>query len=370
MSRAVHLVRDDDVLLAGVVEDGTLTDLMAERAGEAVRPGDIFLARVDRRLRDPGAAYVDLGLERPAFLPDAGEAAATTVLVQVVRAAREDKAIEVTRDIALPSTRLVYRPFGAGIAVSRRIDADTARTWRPDPPGGWILRAAAAGAAQSDLDEEAGRLSETWRAIAAAADPDGAPRRLHRGPDAAARLILDLPPIDEVRVDDAGWRRSLVTWLEAIDPVLSGNVRGDPMDLREEVPPLCRPEVPLPTGGSIVVEATRALTAIDVNAGAASDIVQVNRQAARTIARELRLRNIGGIVVVDFISMKRRDARKAVVDLFRSLLEDDPARVRTARGLSGLGLFELARERRGQALADVIGGQPSHAIDLLNDGEP
>ena len=134
MSRAVHLVRDNDVLLAGIVEDGTLTDLMAERTGDAVRPGDIFRARVDRRLRDAGAAYVDLGLERPAYLPSADETAATTVLVQVVRAAEGDKSVEVTRDIALPGTRLVYRPFGAGVAVSRRIDANAARTRRDRPP--------------------------------------------------------------------------------------------------------------------------------------------------------------------------------------------------------------------------------------------
>ncbi len=309
MSRAVHLVRDGEIRLAGVVEDRTLTDLMAERADAAVRPGDVYLARVDRRLRDAGAAYVDLGLDRLAFLPDAGSVPGKTVLVQVVRAAREDKSVEVTRDIAVPGHRLVFRPFGAGIAVSRRLDPGAVRSFRPEPPGGWILRAAAADATEAEIGEEAGRLAAIWRGIADRADPEAAPRRLHRGPDAAARLILDAPHIDAVCIEDSGWSKSLTAWLGAVDPALANVMRGAPMDLTEEVPALCLPEVPLPAGGSIVIEPTRALTAIDVNAGAASDPVQVNRQAARAIARQLRLRNIGGIVVVDFISMKRRDAR-------------------------------------------------------------
>ena len=116
-------------------------------------------------------------------------------------------------------------------------------------------------------------------------------------------------------------------------------------------------EVPLSKAGSIVIEPTRALTAVDVNAGAAADFFQANREAARVIARQLRLRNIGGIVVVDFISMKRRDSRNALMDAFRGTLDDDPAHIRVARAMSGLGLVELARERRGFGLSEVMAGR-------------
>ncbi len=353
MTRAIHIARDQDVLLSGVVEDGALTDLMAERISDAVRPGDVYRARVERVLRDAGAAYVELGLDRLAYLADPGPAGRKDILVQVTRSARDGKAIEVTREIALPGTMLVFRPLGAGISVTRRLDPSLARHWQPSPPGGWIIRAAAQDATDADLAAEAERLSESWKAISQSAD-DRTPRRLMRGPDVGERLILDTPRVTEVRINDKHRRRSLTRWLETTVPAFAGRVDGDPMDLREEVPALLLPEVPLSNEGSIVIEKTRALTAIDVNAGAAPDVTQVNREAVRVIARQLRLRNIGGVVVVDFISMKRRDSRNAIVELMRGLLDDDPARVRTARGLSGLGLFEFAREHRGSALADVM----------------
>lgn len=357
MTRGVHLVMDDGIQLAGVVDDGVLTDLMAERTGDTVRPGDVFLCRIDRMARDTGSAWVDLGLGKPAILSDAGSGASSELLVQVVRAARSGKSIEVTRDIALPGRKLVYRPLGAGVAVSRRLDPELAQTLRPDPPGGWILRAAAVGASHEQIAEEASRLAGIWQALSDLAGGMAAPELAHRGPDVAARLVLDTPGLDEIRVDDTELRKALSAWIGSAAPQLSDLIAGSPLDLREELPALLRSRVPLPKDGSIKIESTSALTAIDVDAGAASDIVQVNREAARAIARQLRLRNIAGIVVVDFISMKRREARNAVVDLFCGLLEEDSARIRTARGLSGLGLFELARERRGQALAEVMAGR-------------
>jgi Rne/Rng family ribonuclease len=180
---------------------------------------------------------------------------------------------------------------------------------------------------------------------------------LHRAPDVAGRLILDTVGVDEIRVDDRDRLKPLRSWLKATAPSLADAVRGDPLDLTEEVPALLSAEIPLSKGGSIVIEPTRALTAIDVNAGGAADYFQVNREASRAIARQLRLRNIGGIVVVDFISMKRRDSRNALVDAFRGALDGDPAHIRMSRGMSGLGLIELARERRGLGLAEVMGGQ-------------
>ena len=354
MSREVHVVRDREILIAGVVENGDLTDLLAERIGEEPRPGDIYLGRLDRTVADRGVAYIDLGLEKPAHLQDAGSVAAKELMVQVVRTARAGKPVEVSCDISIPGTRLVYRPFGAGVVVSKRLDPESARSWTPGPPGGWIMRRAAAGSGKAEIDQESSSLADCWRQISDAASGAVPPCRIHRGPDVAARLILDTPNITAIRVDNDGYRKSLSAWLGSHVPDLSETLCGGAKDLAEETPELLRSEVPLPKGGSIVIETTSALTAIDVNAGAAADVVQVNRQAARTIARQLRLRNICGIVVVDFISMKRREARNTVVDLFRGLLDEDPAHIRTSRGLSGLGLFELARERRGNTLADVL----------------
>ena len=183
------------------------------------------------------------------------------------------------------------------------------------------------------------------------------PKSLYSAPDAAGRLILDTLDIEEIRVADRERQNALRLWLKSAIPGLADSARGDPLDLAEEIPALLSPEISLSKGASIVIEPTRALTAIDVNAGGAADFFQVNREAARVIARQLRLRNIGGIVVVDFISMKRRDSRNALVDAFRGALDDDPAHVRMSRAMSGLGLVELARERRGLGLAEVMGGR-------------
>ncbi len=356
MSRGVHILVTDGVLLAGVVEDGVLTDLMAERTDEQLRPGDVYLGRIDRRLRETGAAFVDLGLDEPAYLQDAGDGPRETLIVQISRSARDGKSAEVTRDIALPGSLLIYRPFGGGVAVSRRLDPDMATRWRPEPPGGWIVRRAAAAATDHDISTEASRLAERWRMIFEAADDGAAPRSLFSAPDAAGRLILDTVDIDEIRIEGRGRQSAMRLWLKSTIPGLVDAVGGDPLDLAEETPALLCAEIPLSKGASIIIEPTRALTAIDVNAGAAADFFQVNREAARTIARQLRLRNIGGIVVVDFISMRRRDSRNALMEAFRGALEDDPAHVRASRTMSGLGLVELARERRGLGLAEVMTG--------------
>jgi len=357
MSRGVHVVDVDGVLLAGVVDGGVLTDLLAEPVDERPRPGDVYLGRIDRRVRDTGSAFVDLGLDAPAYLPDVGEGSSERLVVQITRIGRDEKSDEVTRDVALPGKLLVYRPFGAGIAVSRKLDSEMAARWQPEPPGGWIIRRSAAQATDRDIAEETSRLADRWRQILEARQHGEEPMLLHRAPDAAGRLILDTPGIDDIRVADAGRRAALKAWLKVTVPALAEKARGDPLDLAEEVPALLSSEVPLSKGASILIEPTSALTAIDVNAGGATDLFQVNREAAREIARQLRLRNLGGIVVVDFVSMKRRDARTAVVDAFRTAIDGDPAQVRMSRSMSGLGLVELARERRGAGLSEVMHGR-------------
>ena len=357
MSRGVHVIDIDGVLLAGIVDGGHLTDLMAEPVDDRPRPGDVHFGRIDRRVRDTGSAFVDIGLKTPAYLPDLGEGSSDGLIVQIARLGRDGKSDEVTRDIALPGKLLVYRPFGAGIAVSRKLDSEMAARWQPEPPGGWIIRQAAAQAADRDIAEETARLADHWRQILEARQQSEEPRLLHRAPDVAGRLILDTADIDDIRVAEVGRRTTLKAWLRVTIPASAEMVRGDPLDLAEEVPALLSSEVSLSKGASILIEPTSALTAVDVNAGGATDLFQVNREAAREIARQLRLRNIGGIVVIDFISMKRRDARTGVVDAFRNAIDGDPAQVRMSRSMSGLGLVELARERRGAGLSEVISGR-------------
>jgi Rne/Rng family ribonuclease len=202
--------------------------------------------------------------------------------------------------------------------------------------------------------DEATRLARRWEAIADRAEATRAPALLEPAPGAARRLILDHPDAARIVVDGGALLRPLQRWAEAAVPDLASRIAAGAAPLGDALDALLSPTVPLPSGGSITIEATRALTVIDVDGGRAPDHVRANREAALEIARQMRLRNIGGIVVVDFISMRRGGDRAALLNAFRGALADDPLKVQLGEALSPLGLAELARERRGQALADVV----------------
>ncbi len=172
----------------------------------------------------------------------------------------------------------------------------------------------------------------------------------------AERLILDHPDLVAIRVSPVPRHRALKAWLCRAAPELAERLHREPVDLLDHVPALLDPEVPLAGGGSLAIEPTRALTAIDVDAGAARDPLAANLAAAAEIGRQLRLRNIGGLVVVDFISLDRAEARAQVMQRLRGAVAEDPAQLRLSAGFSALGLVELARQRRGRSLAEAVAG--------------
>ncbi|MEE8272730.1 MAG: ribonuclease E/G [Alphaproteobacteria bacterium] len=356
MSRAVHVAEADGVLYAAVIEDGRPTDLLAEPIGRLDHPGDVVLGTVARVDRAAGAAFVDLGIGRPAFVPlRRSMAAGGAVAVQIVNAARDDKGAEATTDIALAGRYLVHLPHRATVTLSRALDAGARLRWRRVLHGGWIVRRSAESVPDDAVIAEAGQLTARWRAIDSAAAAARPPACLQRGPDAGQRLILDTQGVGEIRVEPPARARSLGDWLRRTAPDLSHRLAPGATAIAEALPALLTPMVPLPGGGSIVIEPTRAVTAIDVDAGAA-DPFRANQAAACEIARQLRLRNIGGLVVIDFISMKRREDRAALVDTLKRALDGDPASVRLGGGVSRLGLVELARQRRGLSLAEAVAG--------------
>ncbi|WP_342235748.1 ribonuclease E/G [Inquilinus sp. OTU3971] len=357
--KAVEITATDGVLLAGVVIDGRLTDLAAERLSRPSLSGAVVLARVEKVDRVSAAAFLDIGTGRSAFLPLRGPdadslRAGAPVIVQIVADPRGEKGAEATRDVALPGAGLIHLPFSSAMAVSSRLGPAAKRDWQQRLEGGWIVRAASAGMAVDTVLDEATRLARRWEAIADRAEATRAPALLEPAPGAARRLILDHPDAARIVVDGAALLPPLQRWATAAVPELAPRIAAGAAPLGDALDTLLSPTVPLPSGGSITIEATRALTAIDVDGGRAPDHVRANREAAVEIARQLRLRNIGGTVVVDFISMRRGGDRAALLNAFRGALADDPLRVQLSESLSPLGLAELARERRGQALADVV----------------
>lgn len=371
MAAELQVAVDAGVLFAGVARDGRLTDLLADRLDRPGLTGAVLLGKLLRVDAVAAAGFVALGLDRPGYLPlrdpaqRAALAAGQTVLVQVTAEARDGKGVELTLDIALPGRFLVHTPRTPGIAVSRTLAAEAAAAWRArlggrggqQGEGGWIVRSAAAAVPEAAVLAEAEMLAARWRAIAARAAGAVPPVLLEPAPDPARRLILDHPEVSAIRVAVPEQMSALAAWLRQAAPELAApeRLRREPVELLDAVPDLLLPEVTLPSGGSLAIETTRALTAVDVDTGRARDPLVANREAARVLAAQLRLRNIGGLVVIDFISMPRAADRRKVLEELRAALANDPATPHMGRGFSEFGLVELVRRRRGRSLAEVFG---------------
>jgi ribonuclease E/ribonuclease G len=391
---------DGCVRVAALRASGRLADLFVECDARPSLTGAVVLGRVERIAPALDAAFVDLGEAgggRPGLLAagdirDAGDAsdkadtrdkarrgahagerlrAGQMVVVQVKADAVGAKGPVLTMDVALPGRFLVHVPKGRGIAVSRRLGAGDARAAlmarlsAATVGEGWIARAGAATVDPALLSLEADALAAAWSAMAAAAAAGGAPRRLAAAPGVLERALTELAVTAPVRilVDDAGLAGALARWCDERAPDLAGAVvrhKGPPglfdmRDLDSAIAALAGPRVPLAGGGSLVIEPTEALTAIDVNAGERSNALAVNLEAAAEIARQIRLRNIGGIVVVDFVNMRGRGDGERLLGALAGAVADDPVQTQVY-GMSALGLVELTRARRGPSLAVALGG--------------
>ncbi|WP_035678277.1 ribonuclease E/G [Azospirillum brasilense] len=389
--------RDGPLTRAAVLTGGRLTDLYIDYAERPSLLGHVFLGRVERIATGLDGAFVDLGTGKSGLLsaldargpkgrPKAkGERIGNllrtgqTVLVQVKADATGAKGPSLTMDITLPGRFLVHAPLGRDVAVSKRLGSgpertELARRIQDIAPGaGWIVRAGAAPAPDGLLAAESDALHLAWRSIRDAAERGGGPSLLLTGPDAPRRALIEhgATAPSRIIVDDAALARDLAEWCADRAPDLEERVEPfdarflaapsdgrqrlfDLRDLDAEIETLLGTRVPLSGGGSLVIERTEAMTVVDVNAGERGNPLDVNLEAAAEIARQLRLRNAGGIVVVDFVNMRNRGDAERLLNALSRAVEDDPAQTQVY-GLSKLGLVEMTRARRGTALAELLG---------------
>jgi ribonuclease G len=349
---------DPQGIRLALLEGERLAELHLE-GQRASRVGDIYLGRVQRMAPAIDAAFVDIGVGRNAFLhaddfaldEDAPELQLhQPILVQVFRDEVPGKGARVRRGASLPGRYLVLLAPGSGVAVSTRInDPDErqrlieATEGAGDMGVGWIVRTAAIGVDESALEREATALHECWSDIQGAVATSKAPCRLHRDLDGVERWLRDRASAEiiELWVDSEALEHAVAAALEQVAPVLVDRVqihRGTPslferFGVEQQLSNLSDRGVPLPSGGSLVVESTEALVAIDVNSGrdlgAASleeTALATNREAALEVARQIRLRDLAGIIVVDFIDMCDASGWEAVL----RILEDELARDRAA----------------------------------------
>lgn len=343
-----------------LVRDGRLADLVLVRP--ELLTGAVVLGRVVEVAPKLGAVFIDIGQDKPGFLQGKGLTQGALVLAQVKADAQGGKGATLTTEISLSGRCLAYSPFRPGLAVSRKLaEEKRERLLERLAPlvaedEGVVVRTHATTAAEGELEAELEALRGRWAAILAAQGQASkgqgrAPAVLWR-PDPLLRLLADNPGVSRVLVDDAAL-------LAAVREVFAGPVeqyRDGPLfdlyDIEDAVQAALDPVVPLACGGRVTIEPTAALTAIDVDSGGASAI-EANTQAVAVIARQLRLRNIAGQIVVDFVSTGKGKGPvfKLVTALKQAVARD--AIATHVIGVTPLGLVELTRERKGPSLAEL-----------------
>lgn len=366
---------------AAVVEDGRLEEYRSERAAEGSLVGNIYKGRVMNLERGIGAAFVDLGVGRNGFLhvsacPGAPAriedrfAVGDDAIVQVTRESIGSKGPMLSGDLSLPGRFLVLLPFAKAGGVSRRIGGEDDRTKLRElvrdlerrTGAALIVRTAAADQGRRELLRDLRELKRVWASIEARGAAEPAPALLYEEKDLVARALRDLVDreVKTIVVDTPEALARAREVMAAIQPGLAERLRlhagKEPLfhahGIEEQVDRLHARRVPLPGGGSVVFDRTEALVAVDVNSGRTREeeleetALRTDLEAAETIARELRLRDLGGVIVVDFIDLREAAHGKALERAFREALARDRARVRPGR-LGDFGIFPLTRQRRG-----------------------
>jgi ribonuclease G len=365
------------------LEDERVVEFHHERDDDARLRGSIYLGRITRIDKGLGAAFIDIGVKQAAFLPlgeaDTPVVEGAKVIVQVEREGQADKGPRVTTRASLAGVHLILLPGRRGISVSERI-VDKGERSRlaalvkavAAADEGFMVRTAAAGAQDLQVREEAAALRMSWKEMSDQGRDRPPPAILYRQPAVDLRLLRDNgSQFDEVLYDQRNAATAAESWCRTVQPALvpriafrrSAEWTPGPTEIMEQVESALQPRVALSEGGDIVIEPTEAMTVIDVNARSAGSthadvgtertLLRTNLAAAAEIARQLRLRNIGGIVVVDFIDLKESAHRRQIVDRLRTAVEQDSAPVWVG-SMSRLGLVELTRKRRGPTLSEVL----------------
>ena len=377
--------------IAAVMENGKVSEFFVHR-GEIIL-GDVYLAQVENILPSIEAAFVNVGSDKMGFLHAqdvTGKGALQDklkpkqkIVVQVVKEPTGHKGPRVTTEISLPGRFLVLMPNEVGVNVSKKITSAKERARLKSvvnllkPVGvGVIVRTEAEGQTEAEIQEDLEILLEKWNNIVTSAESLEPPSLLYRDQDLLYRVIRECCNEDtqEIIVDTGfalnrvqnilqNWHMNKninVTLYKGSEPLLVA------MDIHKEIKAALSMKVNLPSGGYLFIQTTEALTVIDVNSGkftnsATQDetILKTNIEAVHEIARQLRLRNIGGMIIIDFIDMTNRVDKLTMMEELELAMEADKAKPQVGQ-LSDLGLVEMTRHRQGQAISEIFAKRCPH----------
>ncbi|MFT5082191.1 MAG: ribonuclease G [Lentisphaeria bacterium] len=390
---------------AALVENGMLQEVYIERARSKGFVGNIYLGKVVRVLPGMQAAFVDIGQDKAGFIHVAdiapldkngfeerrnGEAdvrellhEGKSVLVQVAKDPIGTKGARLTTHLSVSARYLVYMPHTKHIGVSNRIESKEERERLKQcvselaeeckeryPVGGFIIRTVAEGASLDDLRADIPFVFRLWHDLADTIKNAKAPCVIYEDLPLYMRTIRDLmrPNIEKVRIDSRESFVSMEKFAQHYAPEIGGRLEYylgerplfDLYGVENELQKALEKKVVLKSGGYLIVEQTEAMSTIDVNTGAfvghrnlEETILKTNLEAAAAIARQLRVRNLGGIIIIDFIDMKTEENQRQVLRTLEKLMEKDRAKT-SITGVSELGLVEMTRKRTRESLGQVL----------------
>ena len=389
-----------------VVENGVLQEVFIERARKLGLVGNIYKGKIVRVLPGMQAAFVDIGLERAAFLHaadiissldvntaegDVSEGPSITslvhdgqeLMVQVVKDPLGTKGARLTTHITIPARFLVFMPNSDHVGISQKIESEQERDrlqtlvtelcaeiCAPGNPRGYIVRTAAEGIDEKGLRADMVFLSRVWSSAQEriAESPPGS--LIHEDLALAMRAIRDLvgTDVDKIRIDSKESYQKIQKFVSKFIPELAGGIEYysgprpifDLYSVDDEIQKALQPRVQLKSGGHLVIDQTEAMTTIDVNTGAfvghrnlEETIFKTNLEATQAIARQIRLRNLGGIIIIDFIDMLDEAHKQQVLRALERSLERDHSKTKISE-VSSLGLVQMTRKRTRESLEHVL----------------
>ncbi len=379
-----------------VIENGVVQELIVERSNRRGLVGNIYKGRVCRVLPGMQAAFIDIGLDRAAFLhasdiyitEGSSERGSISellqeggqVVVQVVKDPLGSKGARLTTQISIPSRFLVFIPTIRNVGISQKIDSEKERTrlrtiieqahQELQSVGGFIARTAAEGMSEETIQADMRFLIRLWSAVRERIGEASVPSLLHEDLPLALRALRDLisPVVERIRVDSREtWQRAC-SFSRKFIPDTSVQIEYYPgarpiFDLygvEAEIQRALERKVELKSGGYVIIDQTEAMTTIDVNTGAfvghrnlEETIFKTNLEAAQAICRQLRLRNLGGIIIIDFIDMSEEEHKRQVLRALERCLARDHAKTHISE-VSALGLVEMTRKRTRESLEHIL----------------
>ena len=384
-----------------VVENGVLQEVSIERERRRGLVGNVYMGKVVRVLPGMQAAFVDVGLSRTAFLhvndiiqpppgaegvpPRRGDTITDLlseqqrILVQVIKDPIGSKGARLTTNITVPSRYIVLLPHSPSVGVSARIEDEAERVrlraigqsfLAEGDDNGYIIRTAAEGVSEEALRADRDFLRKLWESVRKRAEVAQPGTLVHEDLPLVLRSMRDLvaPELEKIRVDSRENYQKLLSFAEQFLPEIAGLIEYYPGErpifdlygVEDELQKALDRKVTLKSGGYLIIDQTEALTTIDVNTGAyvghrtlEETIFKTNLEAAQAIARQIRLRNLGGIIIIDFIDMVEEEHKRQVLRALEKALERDHAKTHIS-GVSALGLVEMTRKRTRESLEHIL----------------